>query len=997
MHPSPDFKRPELKKISDVIWEIPVSYKKGMLVPARIYATKELLDAMDQGVFEQVTNVACLPGIQKYAFCMPDGHWGYGFPIGGVAAFDPEQGGIISPGGVGFDINCLHPEEKVSLQQGVWKRIKDLDTMWAAEKLPVFDKKTRSLHQANLLAYMKREEHRQLYQITTLSGKTLRVTGEHPILTYHGMVRADCLKEQDLTVMHGFEGIEWQQPPHQKIVGKDDILAVLDRLYTSNKGNARNQILKVLKNKGLLELFLDSPKLPILLKLMGFILGDGSISFVNKKEWLISFYGKKEDLEDIRADIIALGFQCKNVYERMRNHSITTYYKTVAFTFNEQSISQASTALAVLLLSLGAPYGKKVASLYRVPRWIMSAPLWQKRLFLSSFFGAELSTPRAIAKCNLGQPTLNMNKLETLQENAIDFLNDIRLLLADFSVTSAAPVPVNGYQYRGKQGKTVGFRITLQENTPNLLRFFETVSYEYNKHKKAEAAVAASYLRVKSAVQKERQAIRQKAKELYTEGAMSQSQIVQLFNAPYTSAGFIQHSIWDDFKNEPRSAKNFISFEEYKRVFSVGGGLVFDPVLSITTTPYHGHVYDVTVNNENHNFIASGIVISNCGMRLVTTSLTLDEVQPKLKQLVDLLFKRVPAGVGCTGFVKVTEDQFKDVLRKGSRWCVENGYGWKEDLERTEDEGCIAWADPSKISDKAIKRGIGQLGTLGSGNHYLEIQVASPENILDKKLAAAMGITKPNQICIMVHCGSRGFGHQIGTDYLKLFLDAMPKYGIAVHDKELACAPFNSKEGQEYYAAMACAANMAFANRQVILHRIRECFSEIFGKTPEELEIHLVYDVAHNIAKVEEHVVDGKKKKLVVHRKGSTRCFGPGREELLDVHKKIGQPVILGGSMETGSYLLVGTKKAEEETFGSTAHGSGRTMSRTQAVREFRGEKLQKDMEKRGIYVKAVSMSGLAEEAGAAYKNITDVIDTMDKAGVSKPVVKLLPIGNVKG
>ena len=413
--------------------------------------------------------------------------------------------------------------------------------------------------------------------------------------------------------------------------------------------------------------------------------------------------------------------------------------------------------------------------------------------------------------------------------------------------------------------------------------------------------------------------------------------------------------------------------------FPIGGVAAFDPEQGGVISP-GGVGFDI-----------------NCGMRLVTTNLTLDEVQPKLKQLIDLLFKRVPAGVGCQGFVKVTREEFKKVLAQGSRWCVENGYGWKEDLERTEDNGCIAWADPSKISEKAISRGINQLGTLGSGNHYLEVQVAKQENILDKKLAAAMGITKPDQIVIMVHCGSRGFGHQIGTDYLKLFLDVMPKYGIAVLDKELACAPFNSKEGQDYYRAMACAANMAFANRQVILHRIRECFSEVFGKTPEEMEMHLVYDVAHNIAKVEEHMVDGKKKKLVVHRKGSTRCFGPGRSELLDIHKKIGQPVILGGSMETGSYLLVGTKRAEEETFGSTAHGSGRTMSRTKAKNEIRGDKLQKDMEQRGIYVKAMSMSGLAEEAGAAYKDITAVVDTMNKAGISKPVVKLLPIGNVKG
>jgi len=254
-----------------------------------------------------------------------------------------------------------------------------------------------------------------------------------------------------------------------------------------------------------------------------------------------------------------------------------------------------------------------------------------------------------------------------------------------------------------------------------------------------------------------------------------------------------------------------------------------------------------------------------------------------------------------------------------------------------------------------------------------------------------------DQIVIMLHCGSRGFGHQVATDYLKIFNVVMPKYGIKINDKELACAPFTSKEGQDYYKAMACAANMAFANRQVILHRIREGFAKVFGRSAEDLGMNLVYDVAHNVAKVEEHKVDGQKKKLVVHRKGSTRAFPPGHPELIPKYQETGQPVILGGSMETGSSLLVGTQKAMDETFGSTAHGSGRTMSRTKAKHEFRGENLQKNMEKKGIYVRAVSMPGLAEEAGAAYKDINQIVDTLQKAGISKHVCSMIPISNVKG
>ena len=387
----------------------------------------------------------------------------------------------------------------------------------------------------------------------------------------------------------------------------------------------------------------------------------------------------------------------------------------------------------------------------------------------------------------------------------------------------------------------------------------------------------------------------------------------------------------------------------------------------------------------------------NCGMRLIKTDLTYDEVKPKLKLLVDTLFKMVPSGVGGKGFARLNRYQFKEVMTDGVKWCVDNGYGWKEDLDRIEENGQIKGADPSNVSDRAIGRGMNQLGTLGSGNHYLEIQVANKENIYDKQIAKAFGITKDGQVVIMIHCGSRGFGHQVASDYLETFEPVMKKYGIKVKDRQLACAPFNSKEGQKYFSAMVCAANMAFANRQVIMHQVRKGFSEVFGRSEEDLGMNLIYDVAHNIAKVEEYDVDGRKKKLVVHRKGSTRSFPPGHPELLPAYRKTGQPVIIGGSMETGSYLLVGTKKAMEETFGSTAHGSGRTMSRAKAKHGVRGEKLQKDMEARGIYVKTASMSGLAEEAGIAYKDISEVVKATEEAGISKAVVGLKPIGNIKG
>ncbi|MDR3580825.1 MAG: RtcB family protein [Oryzomonas sp.] len=387
----------------------------------------------------------------------------------------------------------------------------------------------------------------------------------------------------------------------------------------------------------------------------------------------------------------------------------------------------------------------------------------------------------------------------------------------------------------------------------------------------------------------------------------------------------------------------------------------------------------------------------NCGMRLVLTTLTEEEVRPRLHQLVDLMFARIPTGVGCTGFVRCSRSEFRHVLEKGSRWCLEKGYAWPEDLEMTEEGGCFGGADPDAVSDKAIERGFDQIGTLGSGNHYCEIQVARPENIFDAATARAFGITIPNQVVVMFHCGSRGFGHQVATDYLQSFLRVMAtKYGIKLHDRELACAPFRSPEGQAYFAAMKCAVNMGFANRQVILHRLREVFSQVFHRSPEDLGMRMVYDVAHNTAKLEHHTVDGRMKEVLVHRKGATRSFGPGMAGIPECYRETGQPVIIGGSMETGSYLLAGEAGAAA-TFFTTAHGSGRTMSRHQAKKMVKGQKLLGEMEQRGIYVRTDSWGGLAEEAGFAYKDIDQVTAATEEAGLSRRVVKLVPIGNIKG
>jgi len=387
----------------------------------------------------------------------------------------------------------------------------------------------------------------------------------------------------------------------------------------------------------------------------------------------------------------------------------------------------------------------------------------------------------------------------------------------------------------------------------------------------------------------------------------------------------------------------------------------------------------------------------NCGMRLLRTNLTLDELRPKKEELLNRLFRTIPSGVGSKGFLKLNRSQFNRLMKTGARWCLENGYATDNDIEFIEDGGCLPKADISCISEKAVSRGINQMGTLGSGNHYLEIELSAPDDIYNAEIAAQFGLDRDNQIIIAIHCGSRGFGHQIATDYLKLFGKCAQKYNLPIRDRELMSAPVRSDEGQRYFRAMACAANAAFANRQLIVSGIRNIFKELFGKSDQELGIFTIYDVAHNIAKMETYEIGGRETELLVHRKGATRSFGPGQPELPRKYQTTGQPVIVGGSMETGSALLCGTAYADRESFGSSLHGAGRTMSRMKAKKTIRGEAVQQRMKESGILVKTGYKPGLAEEAAFAYKEIDAVIDAVDAIGISKKVARFRPILNIKG
>jgi len=377
----------------------------------------------------------------------------------------------------------------------------------------------------------------------------------------------------------------------------------------------------------------------------------------------------------------------------------------------------------------------------------------------------------------------------------------------------------------------------------------------------------------------------------------------------------------------------------------------------------------------------------NCGVRLLSTNIKVSDFLKKGKKVLHDLYKTIPSGVGRGHKKKLSMDELDNVLKKGAEWAVENGYGKKEDLERCEENGRMLDINPKDVSHRAKQRGLPQLGTLGAGNHFLEIQKV--EDIYDKEIAERFGLNKEN-INIMIHCGSRGLGHQVASDYIKLMED---KYKWPDFDRELVNAPVKSELGKKYLSAMGCAVNFAFCNRQIIMHYVREVLEKYFPKN----ENHLIYDVCHNIAKIEEHEIDGKKMKLCVHRKGATRSFGPGRKEIPKSYREIGQPVFIPGSMGTASYVLIGTKKAEEVSFGSTAHGAGRIMSRHEALRQFRGEKIKQELEKKGIQIEAGGWKSIAEESPGVYKNVDEIVRISDNAGIGKLVAKLKPLGVIKG
>jgi len=463
------------------------------------------------------------------------------------------------------------------------------------------------------------------------------------------------------------------------------------------------------------------------------------------------------------------------------------------------------------------------------------------------------------------------------------------------------------------------------------------------------------------------------------------------------------------FREGMRVSARFYADDELAA--AMAGDRSLEQLVNTATLPgVVGHVLAMPDMHQGYGFPIGGVVATalpdgvispggvgydiNCGVRLLASHLSAEQVAPHLDELASALYANCPSGVGKGGLVKLKPGDLDEVMEKGARWAVRRGYGTEADLERTEENGCLPGADAAKVSARARDRGKDQVGTLGAGNHFIEVDRV--ERVVDEAIARRIGLC-PGQVVVQIHCGSRGLGHQVCTDYVNLFQKAVRKYHFELPDRELVCAPLSSPEGRDYLAAMTSAANYAFANRQVLAFHIRRSFEQALAGKVKNFGLYQIYDIAHNMAKIEIHAVDGRRRELCVHRKGATRAYGPGSEVLPAVYRDIGQPVLVPGSMGTSSWVLVGTEGAMAQTFGSTCHGAGRTMSRHQAKRSVHGAALRQELEAGGIHVRAGSLGGLAEEAPAAYKDVDRVVDVVHGAGIAKRVARLTPLAVIKG
>jgi len=954
----------QLERVREFVWEMP---REGdMRVPARVLASEALLDEIGEDkTLQQLRNATHLPGITGHAICMPDGHQGYGFPVGGVGATDTEDG-CISPGSVGYDINCLPGDTDVRLSFGRRLSLESLRERFETERAAVA---TGDELTASDIRLFTESGPKPVFELETKTGRRIEATADHEFETPDGMVTVEDLGPGDSVYVQPFEGFEHDDPDEFTVLSEDDF------------ADDDPQLRRVLKDRGLLPLRSTDETFNRLLKVVGFLLGDGSYGGPGQT-W---FYGEPEELAEIRADIRAIGFTPSKIYERDRNHDIDgkTFERT------EYSFKTSSKALRRVFVELGVPEGPKVESGFTTPDYLHRLTDWQRALFYSAYFGAEMNTPAAQHDKNLYCPKVSQTRTVGTRAAGRTFMEDMAAFLDDVGIETNE---IEEFETdSNRTSPTVRFRLGIKNDTENLLKFFTRIGYRYHPKKQRRAMQAVQYLRTKEREIVRRERIADEAEAL-ADGGTDVSDIKQRFDI---NGRFVERSIWSGRTGRPRPGDDFPGFEEFCETVDVRADGAIETEIEAIREAGSKPVYDIGVTHDAHTFLANGFVVSNCGVRMVKTNLTYDDVQGREEELVNALFANIPSGLGGGGIVEGDIDTVEAVLSRGVDWALEEGWAVEDDLTHCEDEGYRPDADPSAVSQKAKDRGKNQLGSLGSGNHFLEVQRVT--DVYRDDVADAYGL-EPDQIVVLIHCGSRGLGHQTCTDYLRKIEKRHGDLLAELPDKELAAAPAGSELAEEYYGAMCACINFAWVNRQLIMHRVRQVFARVFDRSWESMDMHLLYDVAHNIAKKEDHNVAGEERELYVHRKGATRAFPAGHPEVPAAYRDVGQPIIIPGSMGAGSYVLRGGEASMGLTFGSTAHGAGRLMSRTQAKKEYWGETVRDELrEQQHVYVKAQSGATVAEEAPGVYKDVDEVVRVSDALGIGDKVARTYPVCNIKG
>lgn len=935
-----------LYRRDDYVWEIP--QEGGMRVPGRIFASEGLLEEIaEDKTIPQLRNSAHLPGMTKYALCMPDGHQGYGFPVGGVGAIDANEG-CISPGAIGYDINCVTGDTSVQLEFGRRVPIRRLRERFTEERAIVADE-DRAPSAIRLFTV---DEERPVYRVRTATGETITATPDHPFLTPDGMVQLENLSPGDTVYVSPFKGVRDEEPVEFPVIERADMTDI------GEESVAR------LEQCGLLPLLSTDDAFCRILKLAAYhaVRGD----FADSTGEAI-FIAKPEPLAQICEDINQLGFETIEHDDRGER----------------QLLRVPSEAFAAVLRKVRPSTDRRGNDIELIPRYFDRLTQWQQALYLSVYFGEHIrgtsDNKRDRIECPAIRLTVDSNHLNT----ALGSLEFLGRVLKDFGIETTCRVtsPDIGH------AENHSLELEVAENPSNLIRFFEQIGYRYSGQQQRRASATLQYLKFR---QRQTTSAERNQPQIQTDGGTEASGRRTVFGE-YEGRERGQSPT----RNQSIHHDDVESFETYREQMNVSSNGSVTTVIESIEPAGSEPVYDIGVTHPAHNFLANGFVVSNCGVRMMRTNLEAGDLEGNEEEIVESLFANIPSGLGGGGVVETDIDTVDEILSRGVRWAVDNGFGVEEDLTHCEDEGYRPEADPTVVSKRAKERGKNQVGSLGSGNHFLEVQRVT--DIYRDRVAEAFGLNE-GQVVVLIHCGSRGLGHQVCTDYLRKIEQNHTELLASLPDKELAAAPAGSRLAEEYYHAMGAAINFAWVNRQLVMHRTRQVFERVFQTSWEDLGMQLMYDVAHNIGKKEVHEVDGRERELFVHRKGATRAFPAGREELPPVYRDIGQPVIIPGSMGSGSYVLRGGDRSLELSFGSTAHGAGRLMSRTRAKKEYWGGDVQDDLRDREqIYVKAQSGATIAEEAPGVYKDVDEVVRVSEELGIGDTVARTFPICNIKG